>query len=66
MKSISEKTYGSDLSEALKPIVQDYVLPKSHSKIKISRFSFEAKLANLLLNDDLMKQENLLLDPDNS
>ena len=63
MKSIFQKTYGSDLSEALQPIVENHVLPQSRSTIKITRFSFEAKLATLLLNDDLMKPENLLLDP---
>ena len=63
-KSISKKTYGDKLSEAMKPIVETHRMPSTGAKMKLIRYSFKAQLASLLLNEDLMNEKNLLLNKD--
>ena len=63
-KRISSKTYGQSLSRALKPIHEKHHMPSNGASIGLTRFSFRAKLATLLLDDDLMSPENLLLNLD--
>ena len=56
------KTYGPNFSKRLEPKVQDLYL--SHgSRIPVVYFSFRAVVASLLSNKGLMKDENLLLNP---
>ena len=64
-KNISKKTYGPDLSRDLKPINETHCLPSCRANIGIVRFSFKAKLASLLLDEDLMSSSNLLINADN-
>jgi hypothetical protein len=56
------KTYGPNFSKNLEPKVMDLYLTHG-SRIPVVYFSFRAVLASLLLNKCVMKDENLLLNP---
>ena len=58
------KTYGPNFSKHLEPKVHDLILQHG-SRIPVVYFSFRAVLASLLSNKGLMKDENLLLNPNN-
>ncbi|MCP4748082.1 MAG: hypothetical protein GY874_18385, partial [Desulfobacteraceae bacterium] len=49
------------MKERLKPIIKPTLLP-SGTKLGVPVMDFEYLLANMLINDELMKQENLLID----
>ena len=63
-KEISTKTYGPALAQAMKPIVENHIMPSTGALMDIVLFSFKAQLASLLLDDDLMSSSNLLLNKD--
>ena len=63
-KSISSKVYGDELAEALQPRTETHVMPSTGANLDLVTFSFKAQMATLFLDDDLMSEENLLLNPD--
>ena len=64
LKTLSLKVYGKHMTKELRPKVVRHTLP-SGKKIDVTAFSFKAKLASILMDDDLMQQQNLLLNRDN-
>ena len=62
LKNINAKVYGKDLIHRMKPKVEDVVLQHG-ARIPVVYFSFRAALTSLLMNPQLMKDENLLLNP---
>ena len=64
LKRLSLKVYGREMTRELRPKVVRHKLP-SGKKIDVTAFSFKAKLASILMDDDLMQQQNLLLNKDN-
>ncbi len=47
----------------MKPIIEQHELP-SGGEITTTRFDFKSNIASLLSNEELMKEENLLIDAD--
>ena len=60
LKIINSKMYGKELIDRMKPKVEDVVL-RHGARIPVVYFSFRAALTSLLMNPQLMKDENLLL-----
>ena len=63
-KDIANKIYTKEVAETLRPIKQSISLSPTNS-VSLTRFSFEAHLINLLMNNELMQEENLLLNLNN-
>lgn len=64
LQSMSEKAFGKRMSRALEPRQTVCTLPSGRT-LKVTKFSFIAQVGSILMNDDLMKPENLLLNPCN-
>ena len=64
IKRLSKKVYGEHMERALRPKVMRHQLPSGKS-IDVTSFSFKAKLASILMNEELIQPKNLLLNPDN-
>lgn len=64
VKNIRTKTYGPNFSKELEPRIE-YLYLLNGSRIPVVYFSFRAAVASLLSNSVLMKDDNLLLNPDN-
>ena len=64
VKDIRTKTYGPNFSKELEPKIE-YLYLLNGSRIPVVYFSFRAAVASLLSNNVLMKDDNLLLNPDN-
>ena len=62
VNQMRSKTYGPNFSKELEPQVHDLYL-MSGARIPVIYFSFCAAVASLLSNTGLMKDENLLLNP---
>lgn len=65
VKNMASKVYGAEFSSLLHPHVKKLELP-SGNKIDVVLNSFKAQLVSLLTDYDLMKTENLLIDPNNT
>ena len=62
VRQIRKKVYGNQFSKEIEPKVEEVYL-KHGARIPIVYFSFRASLASLLSNVELMKEDNLLLNP---
>ena len=64
VKQMRKKVYGNTFSKEIEPKVKEVYL--SHgARIPVVYFSFRAAVASLLSNAELMKDDNLLLNPNN-
>ncbi len=64
VKQMRKKVYGNTFSKEIEPKIKEVYL--SHgARIPVVYFSFRAAVASLLSNAELMKDENLLLNPNN-
>lgn len=62
--NIGTKTYGTSLAKAMEPITEKHIMPSTGAEISLNRYSFKAQLASILLNEDIMNEKNLLLNPE--
>ena len=62
-KEMAKKIYSPSFAKSLEPITENCRLSPTNSA-QVTRFCFMSKLISLLTNKDLMKDENLLLNPD--
>ena len=63
LKHLGDKVNSPVVTDSMKPIIEEHVLP-SGGEITITRFDLKSNIASLLSNDELMKEENLLIDLD--